>query len=237
MSLIHPRIPFLTTKSLVLTGGDYVSLGNVLDYTSGTARSWTGYVYLSSLKVQAFVSKRDGTGNGFLFYTAANGAVYLYIQGSTGTLQVRTPLSAVSAGSWFHLAVTKSTSDADTGVNIYINGSNQTLTTLSSPMTGTATTTADMRYGSHKNNSFDFDGRMHRGAFWSKQLSSTEVTEDQGIKTVGGLFTHTAASNLIAYHRFGNDPLDGTSAIYDRAGAYTGTPSGIVAGDFVTDAP
>ena len=240
--LFYGGIPYTNTKSLQLTGGDYVTLGNVIDYTSGTARSWTGYVYLSSLKVQAFVSKRDGTGNGFQFYTAANGAVYLYIQGSGGNLFFRTPLSVVGSGAWYHVAVCQSSTWTVAGSKIYVNAVDQTLTTITDAFSGSATNTADMRYAGHKNNSaYDLDGRLHRGVFWSKQLSAAEVSEDMGLKTTTGLLAHSAAANIISYHRFGNDPQDdatgGTGVMYDRVGGYNGTPVGTVSGDIITSAP
>lgn len=91
-----------------------------------------------------------------------------------GTYQTPEETTAsISTGSWKHVVMTYDSSN----VKFYVNGS---LTYTSSSISGTTpTNTSDLTLGTRRSPSIDspYNGMIDEVGFWSRALTSTEVTE------------------------------------------------------------
>lgn len=238
---------YTTTKSLVLSGGDYVNLGNVLGTNGTTALTIEGYIKPTLGATMAIWNKRDavGTGSGVLFYVTATGQIQFFLEGATSANRLRAEsVSTLTTGVWNHFAMCYTGSGTVAGVTMYINGVSSTITNVQNTFSGSAANARPLWLGNRENGtgSFAWTGNMYRVSRWSKALSGAEVTEAMNLIGSSGLLIHSAAPTYLeANLRMGNDPIDsavsGTGVIMDRSGNHNGTPQGTVAGDIVTDAP
>lgn len=107
----------------------------------------------------------------------------LYLEGSGGgsTVGLYAPANTVSTGVWNHVVITvvgqsSRASDA-TGINIYLNGTSQTISTSGSSGTvGTMGVNANMFLGSKHGTTGFFDGLMDEVSIWNRVLTQAEVT-------------------------------------------------------------
>lgn len=236
---------YTTTKSLLLNGTtQYVSIGNIaaMGFTGTAPFSVTAWIKLTSFTAgNTILSKTAGSAAsnyGWNFYAA--GRLRFLIGGPAGSIFVFANAS-LSAGTWYHVAVTYSGSGLASGVNFYINGTLQAKTTSTDTYSTSAANSAAVRIGSRDDGSLPFGGNLFSVVPWSTALSGANITAlyNGGVPIDARL--SAAAGSIIAYYRCGNDPIDDgtgtTGVIMDRVGGYKGTPIATVAGSIVTDAP
>lgn len=92
---------------------------------------------------------------------------------SSGINDVVENISGFSTGVWYHIVVTAS--NTNTRGRVYINGS-QVGTDTTFSATAPQSVSANFRLGRDQSSGIYFDGLMDEVAVWSKELSSTEVT-------------------------------------------------------------
>jgi len=107
----------------------------------------------------------------------------LYLEGSGGgsTVGLYSSGNAISSGAWNHVVITvvgqsSRASDA-TGINIYLNGTSQTISTSGSNGTvGTMGVNSNMFLASKHGTTGFFDGLMDEVSIWNRVLTQAEVT-------------------------------------------------------------
>ena len=179
-----PAIPagssFTNNFSLNFDGtDDLVSAGNVLGFERTDAFSISAWVKRNSSKNQMIVSKRLSSGN-LTGYS-------LRITNSTNQLQVQLR----SAGSnrlilngstaldtnWNHVVLTYDGSSNISGLNVYVNGSNDNGST-----TGTLSlsilNSAEFNIGAENNNDDFFDGNIGPVHLYNRALSAADVLQN-----------------------------------------------------------
>ena len=221
-----PAIPagssFTNNFSLDFDGtDDLVSAGNVLGFERTDAFSISAWVKRNSSKNQMIVSKRLSSGN-LTGYS-------LRITNSTNQLQVQLR----SAGSnrlilngstaldtnWNHVVLTYDGSSNISGLNVYVNGSNDNGST-----TGTLSlsilNSAEFNIGAENNNDDFFDGNIDEVALFNSELSSTNVSTIYNSGIPGDL----SSLSPLSWYRF--EEGSGTTATDSGTGGNNGTISG-----------
>ena len=95
---------------------------------------------------------------------------------STSRLQMQT-VTTLTDGAWNHVVITYSGSGTPSGVNIYINGVSSSLTTEHDTLgTASSSTSATLKLGRRAGSNQGFKGWIDEVGIWSRELSSTDVT-------------------------------------------------------------
>jgi len=110
-------------------------------------------------------------------------------------------------GKWVHIAATADVSQGASGIQIYLNGQPQEMTTLSNFSTSVLNGTADFRIGSRfesANQDF-FDGKIDEVRVWNDIRTANEIEQNFHKELVGN------EANLQGYWKLNNNYLDETS--------------------------
>jgi hypothetical protein len=83
--------------------------------------------------------------------------------------------TTINTGSWYHVVITKDTSIANTGLNMYINGSLASVTRSSSGTLSAFTYVSDFNIGGVDNGSQLFNGQIDEVAIFNRVLNTTEI--------------------------------------------------------------
>ena len=128
----------------------------------------------------------------------------LYLEGAGGGSQYTKykPNNTVSTGVWNHVVVTvvgqSSRGSATTGINMYINGTSQTVSnTGSAGSVGTMGVNADIFIASKHGTTGFFDGLIDELSIWDRVLTSTEVSTlyEANYNIIDGSIFYTTDTN------------------------------------------
>lgn len=146
-----------------------------------------------------------------LNYYGAPDNIYRALIGQSGFITCDAATS-ITTGVWTHLVLTKSTSAASTGTKIYLNGADAT-SSHSGTAAGTLVNDSPLTFAGISigggYNFAPFDGYMQNASYWSKELSSAEVT---ALYNSGAPTDLTGSSNLEGWWRMGNTVGDNATA-------------------------
>jgi hypothetical protein len=186
--------------SMWIKANDLSELGRPIYF--GTPQEATDNDNTTHYSIQ---TRTDGTVR-LLIYNWDNGLSNLIYADSTG---------AIVAGAWYHIVATYDGSNAETGIELYVNGS---LGTTAQTEFGTyeympdGALTNRLTIGAittYPDNTQYFNGRLDDVAIWNKELSGAEVTD---LYNSGGqldVTTHSAyAANCVSLWRFEGNLLD-----------------------------
>jgi len=131
-----------------------------------------------------------------------------------------------NSDSWHHIAVSYDGSEAASGISIYIDNSSRSLATNADTLSATTLNTEDLAFSNVLSGCV---GRFCNGAFWSKEISSVEVT------SLYNSALPTSISDNESWWKLGEG--DAPGSILDSSGnGITGTGGGHD-GLFVDDCP
>lgn len=142
------------------------------DVTSGSVSVWVKIENFSVGTISPGIwsttlSNASATGGVTLRYSYIDKKVNFYVGNSGGGYTEST--TALTTGTWYHIVATWTPS----AIKVYVNGSNEgTDSTVSTVTAGTT-----LHIGKDAPNARYFDGLIDEVGFWSKELSSTEVTD------------------------------------------------------------
>jgi hypothetical protein len=173
--------PFSNTKSIELDGIDaYVDMGNTLDFTNTDAFSISCWFKRTRSGVSEFlISKQDSTSNsrGYtLLIPFDDNKVTVVIRNNTassGRLIVDCT-TAITNTNWHHIVMTYDGSSNVSGVNLYLDGNNDTGVT-SGTLSATISNTASFQVGA-KNAANEFSGTIDEVSVFNSELSASDVT-------------------------------------------------------------
>lgn len=179
---------------------EHVEFGNILNFskeqpfslecwfktTNGCPYSGLGHL----IGKQGFSGSKTGYGLGM----HADGSFsFILMHGITGNnlIQVKTVSTGWNDNSWHHIVVTYNGSSSASGCKVYIDGSNQTLTTIYDNLTDEITSNYEFHLGSRDGTGNYYGGLLDECVVYNKVLSSTEISfrYNSGTGTQGWYYT------------------------------------------------
>jgi len=172
---------FSNTKSIELDGiDDFVDMGNTLDFTNTDAFSISCWFKRTRNGVSEFlISKQDSTSNsrGYtLLIPFDDNKVTVVIRNNTassGRLIVDCA-TAITNTNWHHIVMTYDGSSSVGGINLYLDGNNDTGVT-SGTLSATISNSASFEIGA-KNGGNEFSGNLDEVSVFNSELSASDVT-------------------------------------------------------------
>lgn len=210
--------PAKVSKAANFTTSNYLS-GNSFNFDRTSPFSIAGWFYLpSSGGFLASEYDSSGVGIGWLLqwaYATRTLRLGLYHSGGTNAINVATN-NTWSPGTWYHIVATYDGSSSASGAHIWVDGANQTLTTLQNNLTGTIN--PSVPFTVNGSGSADGAGRSAESVdelgVWNKVLSSTEISN-----LYNGGTGQTPSKDFLSYTT-STDPMSpGTFATSSFSGA------------------
>lgn len=172
---------FASTNSFTFDGNsDYIDMGNTLDFTNTDAFSISCWFKRTRNGVSEFlISKQDSTSNsrGYtLLIPFDDNKVTVVIRNNTassGRLIVDCA-TAITNTNWHHIVMTYDGSSSVGGINLYLDGNNDTGVT-SGTLSATISNSASFQIGA-KNGGFVFGGNLDEVSVFNSELSQSDVT-------------------------------------------------------------
>jgi len=233
---------YTNTKSIVFDGDDeYLDITSDDGTTASTFGGTGGFTAAIWFKTTATSNQTpfnrwdSGAPRDWFISFSTSGNVRLYMRRTDGTSITNLTSTAYNDGNW-HLvivgwdAVDTIFCDMDGGVE------RKNMAGASSRM-GTSGEATNI--GGYQ----EWDGNLDEPTYWDKGLSAAECVELYNSGVPMDPRNHSAASNLVAWWRMGDDPLDSTDSgdpaarIYDQVGSNNATPVNMESADIVEDVP
>lgn len=162
--------------------GDYVNMGNVLNFDRTDAFSYALWMKKDSdgnLEFPISKVKHAVPFNGWeLQLTTTDKPEFFLINNNPSNLIRVTATTATikAADGWVHYVATYDGSSSASGVTQYINGSAIASTIVNNSLSSSTIFTWDLMIGRRPNlTGYDFDGDLDEIGIWSRELSSTDV--------------------------------------------------------------
>jgi len=230
---------FSNLKSILLDGiDDYVDIGNNLDFTNTDAFSISCWFKRTRSGVSEFlVSKQDSTSNsrGYtLLIPFDDNRVTVVIRNNTassGRLIVDCTTAVIDTN-WHNIIMTYDGSSNVSGINLYLDGNNDTGVT-SGTLSATISNTASFQIGA-KNGNNEFSGNIDETAIFNTELSGGFAGSDVTSIYNSGVPNDISSLNPISWWRCGDD--DTSPTLTDNgSGGNNGTMEAFTT--FSTDVP
>lgn len=214
---------------------DYIDCGDSDDFSFGDGStdspfSVSAWVNFNSASTSVgIIAKYAGTNatREWMVYTSPQNFRLLLQDESYNNFATATS-TTIQTNKWYNIVATydgRGGSNANLGINIYINGQLQTLSyTGSSSYFAMNNTNAAVRIGRYSTGNY-FDGSISNALIWNTALTSAQVTEIYNEGLPGNLNSHSAYSNLVSWWQLGeNSSFDGNDWIVaDEKGTNNGT--------------
>ena len=225
---------FSNVYSLLFDGtDDSVNMGNAseLDFNHNDAFTLSVWVKRDSLGSAEIIRKMETSGNytGFQLSFLSDNKIRIYHRRqnqSYNRIQRSTDDTFTSTTEWYHIVATYDGSRANTGLKIYVNGSEAASTGANSMQAGAWNNTADFKVGRTT------DGHIDEVSVYNSELSATDVATIYN----GGLPGDVTSLNPVGWWRMGdNDGGTGTTVTDQGSGGNDGSLTNDAV--FATDVP
>jgi hypothetical protein len=213
---------------------DFISMGDVLDFTRTTAFSMFVW-YRSTSTDRAAIGKQSAASQaGYRFVvnstngTGGNTQDFI-LSGPSGTQQIQvgcTPRPPVD-GNLHCFGFTYTGSSTGAGFTFYIDGVAATTNTDTDNLTSASTVNSEpLTIGKRGSNLF-FDGDLEHVSIWNTSLSAGDVTELYGGGTPPDLLATSMAAFLVGWWKMDATDAQGTGGVVDYStSGFDGTASG-----------
>ena len=166
---------------------------------------------------RGFLTKGDGTTNEWVIttvYTSGYYRVRLYDNSSGGWIGRRV-IESLPKGEWIHLAVTYDGSKVNTGIKIYLNGSEVTSSSTdnSGSYSGMELTGQPFEIGKGPNS---MNGNLDEVSLFSVSLTASEISEIYNNSNPTDLSAFSASTHMIGWWKMGDG--DTYPTILDSSG-------------------
>ena len=176
---------FSNTKSIELDGIDAfveVADNNNLSFGNGTTDSAftiSAWIKIGQTTAQGIVNKYGSTSatREYLFYTTGGKIRLLFIDANNGANNFATGTTNLLINTWHHVACTydgRGGSTAYNGINLYINGVAESVTTSGGSYTAMSNTTQVVQIGKYSTNRLL--GYIDETAIFNSELSASDIT-------------------------------------------------------------
>ena len=239
---ISPNVPSALgygTHSVEFDGAlDHINCGNnnAFEYDDAFSIScWVKHDYTTNRTYVSKIKPDDGsirdrgyyigtiTGAKWIFWIASNywGTKYMQVESTT----------SVTSNTWHHVVATYDGSGNRSGMNIYINGTAETLTTAgATSLSDTIVSSDPLKIGVKESSNY-MAGHIAQVGIFNAELSASDVTS---IYNSGKTKDLSSESNLVSYWRMG-DGEDKYPNILDYKGTAHGTMTNMASDDITTD--
>ncbi len=211
---------------------DSVNMGNAseLNFDHNDPYTLSVWVKRDTTGTGVIIEKMETSGNftGFqLAFVSDTIRIFHRRQNqTTNRIQRRTDATFTSTTEWYHIVSTYDGSLANTGLKIYVNGSEAASTGVNSMQAGAWTNTADFKVGR------TIDGHIDEVSVYNSELSATDVATIYN----SGIPGDVTSLNPVGWWRMGdNDGGTGTTVTDQGSGGNNGTLTNDAA--FTTDVP
>lgn len=185
-SFRYASTAYASTNSVLLDGvNEYIRVSDhaTLDMERTDSFSFSGWFYFNDVNGNTMYSKWDNSlTRGIFFGTTGAGLLQLNITHDNSPLERIRVLgtTTLSTATWYHLAFTYDGSSNASGALLYINASDDTNgTPVNDNLANTISVTDNVNIGSYGDGVGNFlDGYADECRFWSKEMTSGEVTSD-----------------------------------------------------------
>ena len=160
-------------------GSTLITLANEgnFDFDRTDSYSFATWINPDVTGIQNLFDKRTGTDGGYVFWLDGNKPAFFTSSDSGNRLSVRAT-TALSTGTWQHVAITYDGSSAAGGVTMYVDGSPvATTTTTDTLSSGNTLNDAAPKVGAKFNSSRFLDGQMDILEIYNSELSADKVSE------------------------------------------------------------
>jgi len=163
-------------NGLIFDGtNEYVNCGDIANFERTDSFSFECWVKTSNVSMD-IMTKYAG-GKGWIVYIASSGKLYVTLRNAAGTNEAsRYSTSVVNIGSWVHIVVTYDGSSSNTGIKIYVNGSEDTDNTSGiNNLTSSILTTSNVILAG-RTGSASLNGCLDEVLIYESELSYSDVT-------------------------------------------------------------
>jgi hypothetical protein len=233
------EVPFTNTKSIELDGvDDYVTMGDgTLEFNRTSTFSISCWFKAEQAEVSAIISKSYFTGplQGYMIWQQAHGAnvkVNCRLRKSSSEHVQFQGSDVLTKNQWHHVVMTYDGTGNNTGLKMYINGSEG-----SGTRTGTMSQDVDwtshsipLNLGARMNGNIPFNGIIDEVGIFNAELSASDVTDIYNSGTPASLSSYSSLTN---WWRCGDG--DTSPTLTDNEGSINGTMTNF--STFSTDVP
>lgn len=214
-----------------------ITFGDNFKFERTDAFSFSCWYRPRVLSAQNIMTKRVASGQfrGYQVQMLANGRVDVILAHNTSNniLRVQTT-SELLALTWVHICVTYDGSSTPGGVNIYFNGTPQTLAVIANTLTGTIVTTEPFVLGRLGSLNF-LDGLLDEVSIYDDELTASDAAQIYNGGTPQDLSELPSDEEMLSWWRMGD--LDDFPNVFDNKGAIDGTMVNMTANNFEEDVP
>ena len=205
---------FANTLSVSFNGSDEsLDLGTAasVQFNKNNSFSYSCWFYRDNGSGTRYIySTNTGGDNGQGIGINTDGSERINFRLNGGTagdrIHARTPTATYALSTWYHLVCTYDGSADISGVNIYVNGVSQTLTTVSNTLSGDFAVTNDSRIGARSDEASYYSGNIDEFSIHNIELSSAQVTT---IYNAGVPIDLTGFAGIIHWYRMGDNDTFG----------------------------
>ena len=207
-----PAVEFGSASRIFDGTSDYITVQDGSWIPTG-AQTWACWIKPDADAIVTFFNHNVGTGNqrSVNIITYTGGVIYAQISpNGITTTDAASPSSTYVAGEWIHVAFTFAPSSS-TGLKLYINGSLETTSNVSS-ISSVHNSTADIGIGANGLGQAPFQGNICDCRIYDTDLTASQISD---------LYAGTdVQTNLVAHYLTDNDDVE------DKAGTNDGTNFG-----------
>ena len=172
---------FENTYSFAFDGTDdyiYCGANTNLRFNRLDPFTFSAWVKIDSTKTHTIFSNQDAPSTnytGYFFAVNTSNQIIVILRANLSDRFIFTSTTTITTGTWNHIVFTYDGSATQSGGEIYINGSIDTITRVGSLVLG-MTSTNPLYIGSRDSSDNFFDGNIDEVAIFNSELSASDVT-------------------------------------------------------------
>lgn len=236
---LFPSGPFFNQLSTFFDGvNDYIDFGDNYGFETSLAFSISMWIKPQNFAAtRHFISKlrnQNPTYEGYCLGIDTAGKIFTQVRSISSALGTTTFNTTLTADTWHHVVWVWTGSSNQSGQKLYVNGALDSVTPVSSALTGTWASSESLVIGRRLVANY-FVGKIDEVAIYDKALNASEVTDIFNSGTPGDLTTLPSVGNLKSWWRLGDN--DTFPNVLDQVDSVNGVLNNMTAGNFTADVP
>lgn len=233
------EIPYLDSYSLSFDGvNDYISLGDVYNFTSAEAWSFSLWFKVPNLAAERYLITNvspDATRSGWRLGIQTDGKIVTQLRAAGLTNLATSWTDVLATDTWHHIVWTYSGGGNRNNQELFINGVKDSLVPASVSVVGMDNSTEPFYLGQSGLSSGFFVGNMSNFAVFGKALNQSEVDLVYNGGETHDLLSLSPSLDLRSWWRLGNG--DFFPVVFDSKASFNGTMINMTEDDIEMDTP